>query len=76
MGEFLNQRRRESDGRFAVIGRVSMDLLAIDVSREPALVEGDWVSVDYNVPAACAATGVSQYELLTGLGQRFERVWT
>ena len=63
------------DGRFAVIGRVSMDLLAIDVSREPALVEGDWVSVDYNVPAACAATGVSQYELLTGLGQRFERVW-
>ena len=62
-------------GRFAVIGRVSMDLLAIDVSSEPALVEGDWLSVDYDVPAASTATGVSQYELLTGLGKRFEQVW-
>ena len=62
-------------GRFAVIGRVSMDLIAIDVSSQAALGEGDWVAVDYNVPAASAATGVSQYELLTGLGARYERVW-
>jgi alanine racemase len=62
-------------GRFAVIGRVSMDLLAVDVSREPAIAEGDWVSVDYDLSAASIATGVSQYELLTGLGARFERVW-
>jgi alanine racemase len=64
------------DGRFAVIGRVSMDLLAINVGCEPALGEGDWVSVDYDLPAASIATGVSQYELLTGLGARFERIWT
>jgi alanine racemase len=64
------------DGRFAVLGRVSMDLLAVDVSDEPALGEGDWVSVDYDLPAASVATGLSQYELLTGLGSRFDRVWT
>ena len=63
------------DGRFAVLGRVSMDLIAIDVGAEPELGEGDWVNVDYDLPTASAASGVSQYELLTGLGARFERVW-
>ncbi len=62
-------------GRFAVLGRVSMDLLVVDVSSEPTINEGDWVSVDYDLAVASAATGVSQYELLTGLGARFDRVW-
>jgi alanine racemase len=62
-------------GRFPVLGRVSMDLLAIDVTNEPALAEGEWVSVDYDFTTASEATGASQYELLTGLGTRFERVW-
>jgi alanine racemase len=63
-------------GRFAVLGRVSMDLIAVDVSTEPSLCEGDWVSIDYNLREAANRTGLSQYELLTGLGSRFERVWT
>ncbi|UUL83885.1 alanine racemase [Sphingomonas qomolangmaensis] len=58
-----------------VIGRVSMDLTAIDVSAAPGLAEGDWVTIDYALPAASAASGLSQYELLTGLGDRFDRVW-
>jgi alanine racemase len=62
-------------GRFAVLGRVSMDLLAVDVSPQFELGEGDWVSVDYDLPSASEASGASQYELLTGLGARFERVW-
>ncbi len=62
-------------GQFAVLGRVSMDLIAIDVSSEPSLGEGDWVIVDYDLPSVSAATGASQYELLTGLAGRFERVW-
>ena len=37
--------------------------------------EGDWIGIDYDLPSAAAATGLSQYELLTGLGDRFERVW-
>jgi alanine racemase len=56
----------------AVLGRVSMDLIAIEAG--PAS-EGDWVEIDYDLPSASAATGLSQYELLTGLGPRYQRVW-
>lgn len=62
-------------GRFPVIGRVSMDLIAVCVDVEPALREGDWVALDYDLPEAAAQSGIAQYELLTTLGERFERVW-
>ena len=62
-------------GRFPVIGRVSMDLTAICVDAEPALGEGDWVMLDYDLATASAASSLSQYELLTGLGGRFTRSW-
>jgi len=58
------------------VGRVSMDLIAIDISAAPDLAEGDWVTIDYDLPRAAAASGLAQYELLTSLGDRFERVWT
>lgn len=58
-----------------VIGRVSMDLTALDVSAAPDLAEGDWVAIDYALPETAAASGLSQYELLTGLGGRFDRLW-
>lgn len=67
---------RAGDAPLPVIGRVSMDLIAIDVSAAPGIREGDWVTIDYDLPAAATASGLSQYELLTGLGRRFERVWT
>jgi alanine racemase len=62
-------------GRLPVVGRVSMDLTAICVDAEPGLGEGDWIAIDYDLPTASAASGLSQYELLTGLGQRFEPAW-
>jgi alanine racemase len=62
------------DGLFPVIGRVSMDLVALDVTAAPP-EEGDWVALDYALPEAAALSGMSQYELLTGLGGRFERRW-
>ncbi len=58
-----------------VIGRVSMDLLAVDATAAPTLGEGDWVEIAFDLPAASAATGLSQYELLTGLGRRYDRIW-
>ena len=58
-----------------VIGRVSMDLTAIRVDAAPRLAEGDWVELDYALPHAAALSGMSQYELLTGLGIRADRVW-
>jgi alanine racemase len=58
-----------------LIGRVSMDLIAVDVSAAPELAEGDWVTMDYDLPSAAEASGLSQYELLTGLSDRLERRW-
>ncbi len=56
-----------------VLGRVSMDMVVVDASAAPALREGDWLDVPYSLPEAAAATGMSQYELLTVLGKRFAR---
>lgn len=61
------------DAMLPVIGRVSMDMTAIDLSAAPAAQEGDWVALDYALPRAATASGLSQYELLTVLGQRFAR---
>lgn len=56
-----------------VLGRVSMDMTAIDLSDAPDLNEGDWVAAQYSLPEAAAISGLSQYELLTLLGRRFSR---
>jgi len=59
-----------------LVGRVSMDIIAFDASDAGAIAEGDWLSLDYDLPAVSARCGLSQYELLTGLGDRFERIWS
>lgn len=58
-----------------VLGRVSMDLLAVGCGAAPGLGEGDWVEIDYDLPSASKQSGLSQYELLTTLGSRFDRRW-
>lgn len=58
-----------------VIGRVSMDLVTLDLNAAPDLCEGDWLDVEYDLVTAAALTGLSQYELLTNLGSRFARIW-
>jgi alanine racemase len=72
----FSNRGSAGGGRFPVIGRVSMDLIAICVDAEPALGEGSWLRLDFDLPTASAQSGLAQYELLTVLGSRFERVWT
>lgn len=64
-----------AQGQCPVLGRVSMDLLAVDVT-ELGLGEGDWLGVDFDLRKAASATGLSQYELLTGLASRAVRFWT
>jgi alanine racemase len=72
----FSNKGSSSGGLFPVIGRVSMDLVALDVSAAASDVhEGDWLAIDYDLPTAEAQTGMSQYELLTGLGHRFKRYW-
>ncbi|WP_129791135.1 alanine racemase [Sphingosinicella sp. CPCC 101087] len=68
-------RARVGDGFVPVVGRVSMDLTAICIDGAPELAEGDWIELDYDLPTASAQSGLSQYELLTALGSRFERIW-
>ena len=67
---------RSVDGMsLPVIGRVSMDLIAVDAGASPGLAEGDWVDLDFALPQASVASGLSQYELLTRLGSRYDRRW-
>jgi alanine racemase len=67
-GAMLAQGRR-----LPVLGRVSMDMTVIDLAAAPGLKEGDWVEAEYSLVEGAAATGLSQYELLTLLGRRFAR---
>lgn len=61
-------------GTMTVAGRVSMDLLAVDVTGR-GIGEGDWIDVDYDLAALAGAAGLSQYELLVGLARRVPRHW-
>ena len=62
--------------RLPVVGRVSMDLVTLDVTDAPAVVAGTLVTVygsDYTINDAADAAGTIGYELLTRLGQRLSR---
>lgn len=71
----FSNRGSADGGRLPVIGRVSMDLIAVCVDAELGLGEGDWVPLDYDLPTASAQSGLAQYELLTVMGSRFDRIW-
>ena len=62
--------RHEGRG-LPMLGKVSMDMIVADLSEVPEIKEGDWVDLPYHLPNAAQQTGLSQYELLTVLGQRF-----
>lgn len=57
-----------------IVGRISMDLLAVDTGIVD-VTEGDWLRFDLDLPEIAARSALSQYEMLTGLNDRFERRW-
>jgi alanine racemase len=66
--------------RCPIVGRISMDLLALDVTDLPvgavqrgqmATLIGEGLSLD----AVAEQAGTIPYEVLTNLGRRFHRVW-
>lgn len=64
--------------RIRLLGRVSMDMLAVDLTTAPGAREGDTVelwgaTVSVDEVAACA--GTIGYELLTGVTARVPRVY-
>ena len=66
--------------RCPIAGRVSMDLIALDVTRLPAQAvrRGDLVTLlgdDITVDDLAAHAGTIPYEVLTSLGHRYRRVY-
>ncbi|MGB3712378.1 MAG: alanine racemase [Erythrobacter sp.] len=58
------------NARLPLLGKVSMDMVVVDLSDAPDLAEGDWLQVPYSLPDAAQQSSLSQYELLTALGRR------
>jgi alanine racemase len=65
VGALVHQGRR-----LPLLGRVSMDMVVVDLAPAPELGEGDWLEVPYDLPVAAQQSPLSQYELLTVLGNR------
>jgi alanine racemase len=68
------------DTRVPVVGRVSMDLIALDVSQAPAALAVPGALVDligprHDADALAQEARTIGYEILTGLGRRFHRVY-
>lgn len=54
-----------------ILGKVSMDMIVVDLTTAPDLQEGDWLTAPFDLPNAAQQSGLSQYELLTTIGHRF-----
>jgi alanine racemase len=61
-----------------LVGRVSMDLIALDVTDVPEAGRGDWAELfggNVAVDDVATSAGTIGYEYLTGLGARYERTY-
>lgn len=65
---------RHGEVAIGSLGRISMDMTVVDLTNAPDCGEGDWLTVDYDPATAAKASGLSQYELFTLLGDRFGSV--
>lgn len=64
--------------RCPIAGRISMDLMAIDVTDAPDVKRGAFVTLigdELGIDEVAAAAGTIAYELLTNLGHRYHRVY-
>ena len=59
--------------KLPLVGKVSMDMIGVDLSGADELSEGDWLELPYSLPHAARQTSLSQYELLTILGARLRQ---
>lgn len=61
-----------------IIGRISMDLVTLDVDHIPNIKAGDWAEVlghHQSVDDLAKASGTIGYEILTSLGARYKRTY-
>jgi len=66
--------------RAPVVGRISMDLVCVDVTTlsRDAVSEGDWATMiggSVSLEEVAALAGTIDYEILTTLGARLERIY-
>ncbi len=64
---------QHNNRRLPILGRISMDMVIVDCS-DTDIREGDFCHLLYSLPQASKVARLSQYELLTLLGSRFDRV--
>jgi alanine racemase len=59
------------DGRrLPILGKVSMDMVVVDLAQAPDLAAGDWLSVPWDIADAAQQNALSPYEMLTMIGKR------
>ncbi len=59
--------------RLPILGKVSMDMVVIDLAEAPDLAAGDWVDVPWDINDCAQQNTLSAYELLTVIGGRLRR---
>lgn len=57
-----------------ILGKVSMDMVVVDLAAAPDLRAGDWVTVPWDINDAAQQKGLSAYEMLTLIGARLRRL--
>ncbi|MEO0418216.1 MAG: alanine racemase [Pseudomonadota bacterium] len=61
---------KAEDALCPVIGKVSMDMIVVDLTAAPDTAAGDYLRVPFVLPDVAQQSSVSQYELLTTIGRR------
>lgn len=56
--------------RLPILGKVSMDMVVVDLTAAPDCGAGDWLSVPWAINDAAQQNGLSPYEMLTVIGRR------
>jgi alanine racemase len=56
-----------------ILGKVSMDMIVVDLTAAPDLVAGDWLEVPWDISDAAQQNALSPYEMLTVIGQRLRQ---
>lgn len=67
------------DNPAPVVGRVSMDLITLDISNAPGTRLGDEVELigpHNDLDSVAAAAGTIGYEILTSFGRRYRRIYS
>ncbi|KIN72949.1 alanine racemase [Sulfitobacter guttiformis] len=71
-----NAKFHHNDIAVPVVGRISMDLITVDVTALPQAPSSlQLIGMNQSVDTAADFAGTIGYEILTSLGSRYKRVW-